>query len=59
MTFDCAAVLIDCVLTTKVIIPCAMVLLGTLNFWPRRFDKTRDDRTSISEVLFRAKIINS
>jgi len=30
-------VLIDCFVTTKVIIPCAMALLpGNLNFWPRR-----------------------
>ena len=29
-------VLLDCFVTTKVIIPCAMALLpGDLNFWPR------------------------
>ena len=29
-------VLIDCFITTKLVIPCAMALLpGDLNFWPR------------------------
>lgn len=30
------SVLVDCVVTTKVIIPCAMALLGKANFWPRK-----------------------
>jgi len=29
-------VFIDCFVTTKIIIPCAMSLLGKLNFWPRK-----------------------
>jgi uncharacterized membrane protein YdfJ with MMPL/SSD domain len=29
-------VIIDCFLTTKVVVPCAMALLGKRNFWPRR-----------------------
>lgn len=30
-------VLIDCFVTTKIVIPCAMALLpGDLNFWPRK-----------------------
>jgi len=30
------SVIVDCFITTKVIIPCAMSLLGKLNFWPRK-----------------------
>jgi uncharacterized membrane protein YdfJ with MMPL/SSD domain len=30
------SVIIDCFITTKVIIPCAMALLGKFNFWPRK-----------------------
>lgn len=30
-------VLIDCFVTTKVIIPCAVALLGPASFWPRRW----------------------
>lgn len=33
-------VLLDCFVTTKVIIPCAMSLLGRANFWPRKQDQT-------------------
>ena len=33
----CVGVLIDCFVTTKIIIPCAMALLpGDSSFWPRR-----------------------
>jgi len=29
-------VIIDCFITTKIIIPCVMALLGKANFWPRK-----------------------
>ena len=36
----CMGVLLDCFVTTKVIIPCAMALMpGDGNFWPRKRQK--------------------
>jgi uncharacterized membrane protein YdfJ with MMPL/SSD domain len=43
-------VIIDCFITTKVIIPCVMALLGRFNFWPRQNPARKDltDGTSFS-----------
>merc|ERR1719506_358450 len=30
------SIIIDCFITTKIIIPCAMALLSRVNFWPRK-----------------------
>ena len=38
---------IDCFLTTKIVIPCAVALIGSYSFWPRRFDE--DDNVIMME----------
>jgi len=39
-------ILIDCIITTKLIIPAAMYWLGSCNFWPQKFPERCIDRTS-------------
>jgi len=38
------SVIIDCFVTTKMIIPCAMALLGQYNFWPRKQTSLTKDK---------------
>ena len=33
-------IIIDCFITTKIIVPSAMALLGTANFWPQKYPVT-------------------
>jgi len=39
-------IFIDCFVTTKIIIPCAMALLGGKNFWPRKHRTIANDARS-------------
>jgi len=38
-------VIVDCFITTKLIIPCVMALLGRWNFWPRKFSTQQQTAT--------------
>jgi uncharacterized membrane protein YdfJ with MMPL/SSD domain len=40
-------IIIDCFVTTKIIIPCAMALLGKTNFWPRKQPPMQDVRSDL------------